>query len=79
MLVSNVCPFTCSVRHYAAVERAQAALTPWERAGGAKRVVWIIGRQHPGESMASWWMEGFVRRLSAGAGLIHSFTRAPKP
>jgi murein tripeptide amidase MpaA len=30
---------------------------------GPKRVVWIIGRQHPGESMASWWMEGFVRRL----------------
>ena len=47
----------------AAVEAAQLALTPWERAGGEKRVVWIIGRQHPGESMASWWMEGFVRRL----------------
>ena len=24
---------------------------------------WIIGRQHPGESMASWWMEGFLERL----------------
>ena len=24
---------------------------------------WIIGRQHPGESMASWWMEGFLARL----------------
>lgn len=24
---------------------------------------WIIGRQHPGESMASWWMEGFLDRL----------------
>ena len=24
---------------------------------------WLIGRQHPGESMASWWMEGFLARL----------------
>lgn len=26
-------------------------------------VFWIIGRQHPGESMAAWWMEGFLERL----------------
>ncbi|HJL19124.1 MAG TPA: M14-type cytosolic carboxypeptidase [Sandaracinaceae bacterium LLY-WYZ-13_1] len=26
-------------------------------------VVWVVARQHPGETMASWWMEGFVRRL----------------
>ncbi|MCB9681230.1 MAG: carboxypeptidase family protein [Alphaproteobacteria bacterium] len=26
-------------------------------------VVWVIARQHPGESMASWWMEGFLHRL----------------
>lgn len=32
-------------------------------AGPGKRVVWVVGRQHPGESMASWWMEGFLRRL----------------
>jgi len=25
--------------------------------------LWFIARQHPGESMASWWMEGFLRRL----------------
>jgi murein tripeptide amidase MpaA len=24
---------------------------------------WVIARQHPGESMASWWMEGFLARL----------------
>jgi murein tripeptide amidase MpaA len=24
---------------------------------------WTIARQHPGESMASWWMEGFLARL----------------
>jgi murein tripeptide amidase MpaA len=32
--------------------------------GGAdKRACWVIGRQHPGETMAEWWMEGFVDRL----------------
>ena len=24
---------------------------------------WVTARQHPGESMASWWMEGFLDRL----------------
>ncbi len=28
-----------------------------------KKVCWVIGRQHPGETMAEWWMEGFVSRL----------------
>lgn len=27
------------------------------------RVLWVIARQHPGETMASWWMEGFLKRL----------------
>ncbi len=30
---------------------------------GGKRVVWCIGRQHPGETMAEWWMEGLLGRL----------------
>lgn len=28
-----------------------------------KRTIWVIARQHPGESMAAWWMEGFLGRL----------------
>jgi len=28
-----------------------------------KLPIWVIGRQHPGESMAEWWMEGFLERL----------------
>ncbi|NCG18861.1 MAG: hypothetical protein GWP91_07600 [Rhodobacterales bacterium] len=31
--------------------------------GEGKPVMWIIARQHPGESMAEWWMEGFLNRL----------------
>jgi murein tripeptide amidase MpaA len=32
-------------------------------AGAGKRRCWVIGRQHPGETMAEWWMEGFIERL----------------
>lgn len=28
-----------------------------------KRAFWFIARQHPGETMAEWWMEGFLDRL----------------
>ncbi len=28
-----------------------------------KKKIWIHARQHPGETMASWWMEGFLPRL----------------
>ena len=28
-----------------------------------KRVLWVTARQHPGETMAEWWMEGFLQRL----------------
>lgn len=32
-------------------------------AGDGKRSLWITARQHPGETMAEWWMEGFLERL----------------
>lgn len=28
-----------------------------------KKNCWLIARQHPGESMAQWWMEGCIERL----------------
>ncbi|MEL6860980.1 MAG: M14-type cytosolic carboxypeptidase [Pseudomonadota bacterium] len=31
--------------------------------GPEKRTLWITARQHPGETMAEWWMEGFLERL----------------
>ncbi len=31
---------------------------------GERRPVWITARQHPGETMAEWWMEGFLARLT---------------
>jgi murein tripeptide amidase MpaA len=29
-----------------------------------KKNYWVIARQHPGETMAEWWMEGFLERLT---------------
>ncbi|WP_417486622.1 M14-type cytosolic carboxypeptidase [Maricaulis sp.] len=29
----------------------------------ATRTIWVTARQHPGETMAEWWMEGFLGRL----------------
>ena len=31
--------------------------------GRGKRKLWITARQHPGETMAEWWMEGFLEAL----------------
>ena len=31
--------------------------------GRGPRSLWIIARQHPGETMAEWWMDGFIDRL----------------
>ena len=33
------------------------------RVGEGEKTIWVISRQHPGESMAEWWMEGFLARL----------------
>ena len=32
--------------------------------GTGPRQVWLFARQHPGESMAEWWMEGALERLT---------------
>jgi murein tripeptide amidase MpaA len=32
--------------------------------GGGPLQVWLYGRQHPGESMAEWWMEGALEKLT---------------
>jgi len=32
--------------------------------GEGKLQYWVIARQHPGETMGSWWMEGFLDRIA---------------
>lgn len=38
--------------------------------------VWAIARQHPGEAMAEWWMEGFLGRLTDPADALARTLRA---
>ncbi|RFF31179.1 M14 family metallopeptidase [Wenzhouxiangella sediminis] len=42
--------------------RAHTMLRIGEPVEGRKKI-WVIARQHPGESMAEWWVEGFLERL----------------
>lgn len=32
--------------------------------GEGEKQVWLYGRQHPGETMAEWWMEGALEKLT---------------
>ncbi|MCY1348731.1 hypothetical protein D9M69_348860 [compost metagenome] len=36
--------------------------------GAGKKAIWMIARQHPGESMAEWFVEGVLQRLT-GTGI----------
>lgn len=46
-----------------------------EMGEGAKQV-WLIARQHPGESMAEWWMEGAIECLTDPADPVARALRA---
>ena len=38
--------------------------------GSGPKPVWLYARQHPGESMAEWWMEGALERLTDGEDAV---------
>lgn len=38
--------------------------------GSGRYQVWLIARQHPGESMAEWWMEGALEALIDPADMV---------
>ncbi len=45
------------------------------RLGTGPRAIWVIARQHPGEAMAEWWMQGFLRRLTDAQDALASRLR----
>jgi murein tripeptide amidase MpaA len=45
------------------VEGRDMSLVTVGTAEAAKRPIWIIARQHPGETMAEWFVEGLLERL----------------
>ncbi|SEN73087.1 Murein tripeptide amidase MpaA [Sphingomonas gellani] len=46
------------------------------RIGSGAKQVWLYGRQHPGESMTEWWMDGALEWLTSDAatGLLDKAT-----
>jgi len=52
---------------------------PLLRAGNgapAKRKLWLIAQQHPGEHMAEWFMEGVIDRLQANDSTVQALLAA---
>ena len=45
-------------------ETVDAQEIEYLRAGDGPLQFWVIARQHPGETMGSWWMEGFLPALA---------------
>lgn len=47
----------------ASIEGRDIDLLTIGEADGGKKSIWIIARQHPGEAMAEWFVEGMIERL----------------
>lgn len=43
--------------------------------GEGPRMLWLYARQHPGESMAEWWMEGALEELTDPASAVARLLR----
>jgi murein tripeptide amidase MpaA len=56
-------PLARSERLGATVDGRDLDLITVGSAGADKKAVWFIARQHPGESMAEWFIEGMLERL----------------
>jgi murein tripeptide amidase MpaA len=56
-------PIVRTERLGGSIEGRDVDLITVGRTNGARKVIWIIARQHPGESMAEWFMEGLIDRL----------------
>ncbi len=56
-------PLARTERLGATVEGRDMDLVSVSSGGSAKKTIWIIARQHPGETMAEWFIEGLLDRL----------------
>jgi murein tripeptide amidase MpaA len=57
----------CTLSPFARVDRLGLTLDGRDldrvTVGKGPRPIWMVARQHPGESMAEWWMDGMLKRL----------------
>ena len=54
---------TAKLEHAALGQTLDGQTIDYFKAGSGDLQMWVIARQHPGESMGSWWMEGFLPAL----------------
>ncbi|KQU62092.1 hypothetical protein ASG67_02880 [Sphingomonas sp. Leaf339] len=52
------------VRHRELGQSLDGRAIDYLSVGTGPKQVWLYGRQHPGESMTEWWMEGALERLT---------------
>jgi len=52
------------LKHNVLGETLDGETIDYFKTGEGARQLWVIARQHPGETMGSWWMEGFLDRLT---------------
>jgi murein tripeptide amidase MpaA len=56
-------PLARTERLGASVEGRDMDLVTLAAGAGARKTIWIVARQHPGEAMAEWFVEGMIERL----------------
>jgi murein tripeptide amidase MpaA len=56
-------PLARTERLGASVEGRDLDLVTLGAGNGTKKTIWVIARQHPGETMAEWFVEGLIERL----------------
>ena len=56
-------PLARTIRLGASVEGRDIDLVTLATGDGPRKTVWVIARQHPGETMAEWFVEGMIERL----------------
>ncbi len=56
-------PLARTERLGASVEGRDMDLVTLAAGNGARKTIWMIARQHPGETMAEWFVEGMIERL----------------
>lgn len=56
--------FDCELHHLGeTLDGRDMSMLQIGEAGAGKKAIWVIARQHPGETMAEWLVEGLLQRL----------------
>lgn len=63
-------------RHEIIGETLDGQMIDYFSIGEGPKQMWVIARQHPGESMGSWWIEGFLPALAGDSETARNLREA---